>query len=338
VSSFLPHRAFILSLSFAVLIQAQNDFSTVLKQRHQPKSRPFAFAAIGDQQYGETGLRKWPALQESINQASELKFVVHAGDIKSGAAPCDDAMFASRRKDFNRFRAPLILTPGDNEWTDCHRSDAGAYDTLDRLALLRKTFYPDAYALGQRKMRLSRQSEDPRWAKFVENAMWSEGPVLFASVHIVGSNNNFGRNAGNDAEWKERTEANRVWLDTIFRLAKENRFRGLVLLTHANPGFRINRSKPSQLQPGARENYSQIAQLIADWGQPVLLIHGDSHQFRIDKPLRDEETGKLLDRLTRLEVPGSADVHWVRVIVNPALPQLFSFEHRDVVANWEHAH
>jgi hypothetical protein len=155
----------------AGLLRSQPELAALPKQRHRPRAKRFVFGAIGDQQYREAGLRKWPALQADINSASELKFVLPAGDIKSGQTSCDDAMFAGRRRGFDRFRAPLILTPGDNEWTDCHRADNGSHDPLERLALLRKTFYPNGYAMGQRKMRVSRQSEDPRWVQFVENAM-----------------------------------------------------------------------------------------------------------------------------------------------------------------------
>src|SRR6187399_664784 len=62
----------------------------------------FAFAAIGDQQYGPAGETKWPALAQSINEAaSGLKFVVHTGDIKSGSSLCTDELFTDRLAKFN---------------------------------------------------------------------------------------------------------------------------------------------------------------------------------------------------------------------------------------------
>ena len=38
------------------------------------------------------------------------------------------------RADFDRFADPLVYTPGDNEWTDCHRANNGGYNPLERLA------------------------------------------------------------------------------------------------------------------------------------------------------------------------------------------------------------
>src|SRR5690606_35598316 len=42
----------------------------------------------------------------------------------------------------------LVYTPGDNEWTDCHRSRAGGFDPLERLAALRSLFFARGEALG----------------------------------------------------------------------------------------------------------------------------------------------------------------------------------------------
>jgi hypothetical protein len=62
---------------------------------------------------------------------------------------------------------------------------------------------------------------------------------------------------------------------------------------------------------------------------PVVLMHGDSHYFRIDKPLRDEQ-GRRLENFTRLETPGdnaqngNNDVHWVKVLVDLDEREVFS--------------
>ena len=112
-----------------------------LLQRHRPETRPFNFAAIGDQQYGPEGERKWPALQASINRDNSLAFTVHVGDFKSGATLCDNSTFADRFRAFNDFERPMIYTPGDNEWTDCHRVDNGSYNPLERLDMLRRFFF-----------------------------------------------------------------------------------------------------------------------------------------------------------------------------------------------------
>lgn len=303
--------------------------------RHRPVAAKFDFAAIGDQQYGPVGIAKWPALQSALNrEAANLKFIVHTGDIKSGSTLCDNAMFANRKESFEAFEVPFIITPGDNEWTDCHRENNGSYDSLERLAYLRTIFYPNNQSLGKRKITLTQQSEDRRYSKYVENAMWSEGNVLFATLHVIGSNNNLGRNAANDQEFRERTHANFNWLKTVFSVARDNNFAGVVLTLQANPGFNGPRVRVSGLEEGFRDTFFVLEDEVINFNKPVLLIHGDSHEFHYDKPLLGARSGSYLDNFTRLEVPGSADVHWIRVTVDPSRTALFSIEHADVPANF----
>jgi hypothetical protein len=54
---------------------------------------------------------------------------------------------------------------------------------------------------------------------------------------------------------------------------------------------------------------------------PVLLVHGDTHTFRWDRPFRLQ--GQPLE-LMRLEVPGEHDVRAVRVQVDLDQAQPFS--------------
>jgi hypothetical protein len=56
---------------------------------------------------------------------------------------------------------------------------------------------------------------------------------------------------------------------------------------------------------------------------------GDTHIFRVDKPLyRDDRT--LVENFTRVETFGNANVHWVRVSVDPRDSQVFTF-HEELV-------
>lgn len=304
-----------------------------LLQRHRPQAgAPFEFAAIGDQQYGADGERRWPSLVGAINQ-SGVSFVVHTGDVKSGSTLCSNEMFANRVQSFNAFAMPLIITPGDNEWTDCHRENNGSYDSLERLRYLRTMFYPNNQSFGQRKLSLSQQSEDSRYATYVENAMWSQGNVLFATMHVIGSNNNLGRNAENDREYEERQRANFNWLKTVFSVLRDADFAGAVIVMQANPGFNGPRRRVAQLESGFRDLFFHLEDEAIVYRRPILLVHGDSHEFHIDKPLLGARTGGVIENIVRLEVPGSADVHWVRVRVNPAKANLFAFEHEDIPEN-----
>jgi hypothetical protein len=304
-----------------------------LLQRHRPEPRVFDFAAIGDQQYNPAGEQKWPALQNSIN-GGNVAFTIHLGDFKSGSTQCTDALFNDRFQGFNNFESPLIYTPGDNEWTDCHRENNGSYDSLERLQAIRRMFFSSGQSLGKRKMVLSQQSEDATYNKYVENVMWSMGNVLFVTLHMVGSNNNLGRNAENDAEYAERTAANFNWLKTAFSVARDNAFAGIVIGMQANPGFRGAGLRVSELGSGFRATFFNLEDEAIVYARPVLLMVGDTHVFHIDKPLVGAKSGRPLDNLIRLEVPGEQDSHWIRISVDPARRGLFSFTHEDVPENY----
>jgi len=305
-----------------------------LLQRHQPVARAFEFAAIGDQQYGPEGERKWPALSTSLNRAANISFIVHAGDIKSGDTVCSDELFQDRLQAFNAFEVPMIYTPGDNEWTDCHRANNGSYDSLERLDYLRRVFYKDNRSFGRQPMTVSQQSEDPNYRNYTENAIWSMGNVVFATLHVVGSNNNLGRNPANDREYRERNAANFNWLKTVFSVARDSGFAGVVIVTQANPGWSGSPVRVSALGTGFRDTFFDLEDEAVVFNRPVLVIMGDSHIFRIDKPMIGARSGQVLENVLRLEVPGSAYVHWVRVKVDPAKRGLLSFEPEDVVENY----
>jgi hypothetical protein len=103
----------------------------------------FTFGVIGDMPYGDSEIAKFPSRIQDINADSALKFVAHVGDIKNGSSVCSDEYFAKIRSEFDTFEHPLVFTPGDNEWVDCHRTNNGAYNPLERLAKLREVFFDE---------------------------------------------------------------------------------------------------------------------------------------------------------------------------------------------------
>ena len=66
---------------------------------------------------------------------------------------------------------------------------------------------------------------------------------------------------------------------------------------------------------------SQLVQQTEQFKGQVLFVHGDTHYFKLDKPLYSPS--KLLPNLTRLQTFGSPSLHWVRVTVDPAASQVF---------------
>jgi hypothetical protein len=272
--------------------------------------------------------------------------VLHAGDIKAGkASPCTDQYFASIRSLFDTFQDPLVYTPGDNEWTDCHvaSKNNGLYTPTERLQAVRKLFFPVAgRTLGVHAARVLTQARDPRNSAFVENTLWREARVVFAAVNIAGSNNDgapWGAPLPADAanypsqaeEQATRARANAAWIAKTFAVARETEAPGVVLLFQADMW--------DQAEPdlsGYDALVQQIGTLAARFGKPVLLLEGDSHVFRVDNPFSTTSVlhaihanTPVANNVTRIVVEGSGGrTEYVRLTVDPRrnAPSLFAWE------------
>ena len=272
-------------------------------------AQSFTFAAIGDVPYGPH--EEFAALIEKINTQS-LAFTIHVGDIKSGSTVCSDETFLSVRQLFDRFDRALIYTPGDNEWTDCHRLNNGRYDPLERLEKVRQLFFASNESLGKQRLPLQTQSSQKSFTPFVENRRWSQGKVRFATLHLVGSNNNLQPGLPSSSEFAAREHANITWLRETFAEAKANADAAVVLAMQADTFF----GEPRKGSGFVRWNVA-LAEEVAAWGKPVLLIQGDTHQYLTDRPLKDAK-GKPLSQLVRLVVPGESQPDAVLISIDTA--------------------
>lgn len=304
-----------------------------LQAQTAPPGAAFTFVVLGDMPYTTPEVDRDAAFGRLIAAINRLQpaFSIHVGDLKSGSTRCDDALFTKLHAVFQTFAQPLIYTPGDNDWTDCHRKNNGPFEPLERLAAIRKQFFPAATSLGKTSLALTRQSDVSPFQALVENARWSLHGVLFTTVHVVGSNNNLRQDRDAALEFIERNKANLVWIREAFHAAQAADIRGLVLAMQADPGFNRRHGDGS----GFQETLEVLTQQAAELGKPVLLVHGDSHEFIIDQPLRHPDGKRLLDNVIRLEVFGEPRVHAVRVLVQPQDPMLFAFQPLFVPENME---
>ena len=288
----------------------------------------FDLALIGDFPYADDQQPKWLNVIADINR-SGVSFVVHDGDFKSGSSLCSDETFQNRYEEFQTFRVPFIFVFGDNEWTDCHRANNGGYDPIERLDRLRQLFTVGDRSLGRRTLKLERQSNDPAYAKFRENVRWSFGGVAFVGLNVPGSNNNLGRTPAADAEYVERNAANLAWLRSTFAKAAERDARAVMVVIQANPGFEL----PPEERTGFNDFLDLLQELTLAFGRPVALVHGDNHNFQINKPMFGATSGRRIENFTRVETFGSPDVHWLRVTVDPRRRDVFSFTQEIVPDN-----
>jgi len=309
----------------------------------------YDFGIVGDTPYTHVQAKEFTRVMASLD-AADLAFVAHVGDFEFDARPynrdpskadmpCTDENFAAVLAGFNASKNPFILTPGDNDWTDCVHLKAHKVDPLERLEKIRAMFYPQGRSLGQRSMPVTHQSGDTGYAKFRENLTWSIGGVRYVTLHMVGSNNNLGKDPRDIAEHAERSAANDAWLKKAFASANAEQALGLVIITQANPGFE-NRwtssmkrryassikglKRPAKTEPTGFDSFlATITAEMEGYDRPTLFIHGDTHLLRISRPLLSAKTKQPFQNFTRVETFGWPDSHWLKITVDPDDSQLF---------------
>jgi hypothetical protein len=273
---------------------------------------------------------------------------------------------------FNSLDEPAIFTPGDNDWTDCDRTSNGGFNSLERLQYERSVFFATDLSLGQHPLRLEVQTAalcqgttsltgQPRFLTgCVENRRWTFHNVTYATLNVQGSCNNLcssgaGDPGGDQAEYAAREAADEQWLQQTFDEATAQGSAAVMIIWQADPGFDTSgyqgapKRNPATLveTDGNPDGFHDILSKLRDatiaFKKPVVLVHGDSHYFMVDKPLLDAN-GRRVENFTRVETFGdhtfaghpewdTNDVHWVKALVDPQSRDVFAFQPQVVPAN-----
>lgn len=296
-----------------------------------------------------------PNLIADMNTHS-LKFTVHDGDLKQGSgSPCDDNLYFQSQAFFNQLRAPAMFTPGDNDWTDCDRPANGGFSSRERLDRERLIFFSTPYSMGQRRMRQEVQTEAlclgvNGMVPCVENRRWTVGGVTYVTLNVPGSCNNLCDTAPDAAEFAARNAANIKWMGESFAVANSRRSVAVMIIAQANPGWDASDAtrapvrnpatlaEPATATDGYKDYLLALRDHVIAFRKPVAYVHGDSHYFRVDKPLQSV-AGQRLENFTRVETfgnnaaNGNNDVHWIKATVDPRSRDVFSFQAMMVPGN-----
>lgn len=304
------------------------------------QAKEFTFGLWGDMPYARNGdAPKMQAVLDSIN-ASDIQFSLYDGDIKDGSSKCTDDIYTSAASMFNSLKRPVVYIPGDNEWTDCHRTNNGGYSNLERLDHIRKTMFASDQSYGQTKLKLTMQAAPGK--KFAENTRFEASGIVFVGLNVPGSNNNLVIDAkdcskksartpadceAGNAEYLERDQSNIAWLKSSFAVAKTGSAKGLVVAFQADPGFDLpetedeDESKQTKFK-GYQVFMDALVKEAEQYAGQVLLVHGDTHFFKVDKPLRSPSN--MLTNVTRVQTFGSPSNHWVHVTVDTDRSEVFT--------------
>jgi hypothetical protein len=100
--------------------------------KNKCSANPISIAMFGDWPYNKNLLNNQDLLINSVNN-NGVQATVHVGDIHAGSMACTSAGILPTINGsapewnqliysaFQKFTSPVIYTPGDNEWADCHK-------------------------------------------------------------------------------------------------------------------------------------------------------------------------------------------------------------------------
>jgi hypothetical protein len=106
-----------------------------------------------------------PNLVADMN-SQDISFSIHDGDLKAGNGPtanppsvtCSNDLYTTALGWVHSLDEPAILTPGDNDWTDCDRPSNGGFNSLERLDHERAVLFSTNSSLGQKTLEQDVQS------------------------------------------------------------------------------------------------------------------------------------------------------------------------------------
>jgi len=357
----LLRQVCLLALTVPLLANATIGLANARENENEKEGRnePYAIGLWGDLPYNDVQAQVGvPNLIADMN-SQKLAFTAFDGDWKAGNATvgsvtptsCSDELYAQSLDYLNSLKAPAVFTPGDNDWVDCDRPSNGGFNSLERLNYERQLFFSEPYSFGKRRLKQEVQA-----APYVENRRWTVGRVTYATLNVQGSCNNLCDTAPDPEEYAGRNAANIEWLRETFKVAKARNSVAVMLIAQANPGW--DNSDPTRaptrdprtlvendkdasgvlFPDGFKDYLVALREEVIAFRKPVAYVHGDSHYFRIDKPLLDAQ-GRRLENFTRVETFGNNaanglnDVQWLKVFVDPRSREVFSYQPQIVPGN-----
>lgn len=312
----------------------------------------YSIALTGDMPYDAKGVLQTPAVIADINNNPIINFTLFDGDTMSGKGDkCTDAIYASVKTNFfDKFAKPIFYSVGDNEWVDCDRVVKGAYDPMNRLALVRSTNFQKAdgsyISLGQTTLRGINILHD---ATYPEMQLFTYKGITYILPHVPGSANNAAVTSdkfktyndtatdGNDVEYKARDAANVAWINKGFAKAVTDGSIGVIVVVQADmdwEGFARDAAAPNNENSAAFAAVKQalLTNTLA-FKKPVLLQNGDQHWFQVDMPMNEtagklveRDKGSLVENFTRVQTFGSGFNHWVELIIDPRDVNVWTFK------------
>ncbi|MAQ99852.1 MAG: hypothetical protein CMI00_04860 [Oceanospirillaceae bacterium] len=265
---------------------------------------PLSFVVVGDMPYST-------AEEDALNgpifaaiQTSKTPLLIHVGDIKSGGDSCSKTFFEMRHRQLlNLLPGRTVYTPGDNEWTDCDRltlthpvSELEMLDEVRQQIVRDMPDYPADWHLRTQP-------------GYPENSLWQLHNTQFVTLHQTGTSNGRVQILKSDEadtlnQVAARDSANLSWLTLAFENARNSAADALIVSHHADitqvkyKDVACSSGNPRECDPylAYRQRLSELAADFKDASgqlKPVLVIHGDTHEYCMAKDMDGENIWRL---------------------------------------------
>lgn len=301
-----------------------------------------SFIAYGDMPYYVKNYPIYEALIKNINLI-EPSLVIHTGDA-SHPSDCTNETIDLMHDYMNSFDAPLLFALGDNDWTDCPKSD---FNSIERLNYYRQTHFSSNSTLGAQPLKVSNQNE----LGYPENMRFKKDNIGFITVHVVGSQNNMIKSdLEKMREFSSRNKVNLTWLEESFNVLSDT--DAIVVTLHANM-IKKKRNPLRKLASTIKKDlklalsYKTYKTLYEDitikvpyytfklpyrdiggsiqkhsfnYKKPVLILHGDTHRHNILKPTEN------FPYLHVIETFGTPRIKAIEIAIRPKSKNPFKVE------------
>jgi hypothetical protein len=251
-------------------------------------------------------------LIDAIGRDPQTSLVVYDGNLKGAGETCADALYDQRRAVLATSRPALVFVPGEHDWAGCGANGSGTWDPVERLDLLRQTFFSDPTTLGQNPLPVTRESEVSRFRPYRENMRWQLGDTVFVTLNVPDGNNHYLYAGGRNGEFEDRVIANGFWLEHAAEFAKRRNARAMIVFIEGDP-IPEHEERPDRFawlrfghrsRDGYLEFRHSLMKVAETFRGPVVLIHPThtklAHGFAIDQPLHNEKGVKIAN-VTRIE-------------------------------------
>lgn len=272
------------------------------------RTEPLQFYVMGDVPYAD-----WEELmlgtqmgQMSANLARGAEFVVHVGDMqKAQRTNCALGHFYQVANILLQGPLPTFVEIGDNDYLDC-ANPTEAFQNYKTVFVDFENNWNHSLTVDRWKVEepvplefdVTRQVENPEMFAFMEDG------ILFLGYTLL--NMNLDQGELPDDLFYQRLADSKYWVAKQLSANKQNGIRGVVMFSHA------------MVSPDIRPFFVDLKTIFTDAGvyAPVLYIHGDGHDFKINT-----ELGQNLGwpQLTRVEVDQGAYADPLLITVAPDL-------------------